>query len=163
MNTVTCVYGAYFDHITAFKASYHWTSVKGGAHTHFIDSFASTKHTWAPPLTEVQRYSSDVIKICGGIILDFYIGLSHISTRVSFWQCTLIYNSYNNLHYANSASVIFNICILSLLTDCMSAKSTLRQLRTSETRCLLFVLISLREGISTIMIFAGIWLVSGTQ
>ena len=28
---------AYFDHITAFKVLYHSTSVKGGAHTHYVD------------------------------------------------------------------------------------------------------------------------------
>ena len=27
----------YFDHITAFEALYHWTSVKGGAHIRFVD------------------------------------------------------------------------------------------------------------------------------
>ena len=51
----------YFDHIAAFKAPYHWTSVKGGAHMRFIglsDIHASTKHVWAPPLTEVQRYGT---------------------------------------------------------------------------------------------------------
>ena len=52
---------AYFDRIAAFKATYRWTSIKGGAHTHFIDLLAihaSTKHVWALPLTEVQRYSA---------------------------------------------------------------------------------------------------------
>ena len=28
----------YFDCIAAFKAPYHWTSVKGGAHKCFVDS-----------------------------------------------------------------------------------------------------------------------------
>ena len=49
----------YFDHITAFKAPYCWTSIKGGAHMHFVDSLdihESTKLVWAPPLTEVQAY-----------------------------------------------------------------------------------------------------------
>ena len=52
---------AYFDRIAAFKAPYRWTSVKGGAHTRFVDSlaiYASTKRVWAPPLTEVQRYGA---------------------------------------------------------------------------------------------------------
>ena len=51
----------YFDCIAAFEAPYRWTSVKGGAHTHFVDSsdiHASTLHVWAPPLTEVQRYGA---------------------------------------------------------------------------------------------------------
>ena len=52
---------AYFNHITAFEAPYRWTSVIGGAHIHFIallDIHASTKHAWAPSLTEVQRYGA---------------------------------------------------------------------------------------------------------
>ena len=47
----------YFDRIAMFKAPYRWSSVKGGAHTRFVDSLdihASTKHIWAPPLTEVS-------------------------------------------------------------------------------------------------------------
>ena len=47
----------YFDRIAAIEALYHWTSVKGGAHMHFMDLLdihASTKHAWALPLTEVQ-------------------------------------------------------------------------------------------------------------
>ena len=46
---------AYFDRIVAFGAPYHWISVKGGAHTRFVDSWdihTSTKHIWAPPLTK---------------------------------------------------------------------------------------------------------------
>ena len=52
---------AYFNHITAFKAPYCWTSIKGGAHTHFVGLLhihASTKHVWAPPLEEVHRYGT---------------------------------------------------------------------------------------------------------
>ena len=52
---------AYFDRVAAFEASYRWTSVKGGAHTRFVDLLdihASTKRVWAPPLTEVQRYGA---------------------------------------------------------------------------------------------------------
>ena len=52
---------AYFDHIAAFEAPYCWTSVKGGAHTSFIDSLdihATTKHVWAPPLMEDQQYGT---------------------------------------------------------------------------------------------------------
>ena len=38
---------AYFDRIAAFGAPYHYTSVKGGAHMHFMDLLdihASMKH-----------------------------------------------------------------------------------------------------------------------
>ena len=51
----------YFDRIAASEVPYRWTSVKGGAHMHFIDLLdihASTKCVWAPPLTEVQRYGA---------------------------------------------------------------------------------------------------------
>ena len=51
----------YFNRIAAFEALYRWTSVKGGAHMHFVDSLdihGSTKHVWVPPLTEVQQYST---------------------------------------------------------------------------------------------------------
>ena len=50
----------YFDRIAAFKAPYRWTSIKGGAHMPFVDSdiHASTKHTWALPLMEVQWYGA---------------------------------------------------------------------------------------------------------
>ena len=51
----------YFGRIAAFEVPYRWTSVKGGAHTHFVDSsdiHASTLHVWAPPLPEVQRYGA---------------------------------------------------------------------------------------------------------
>ena len=48
----TCVY---------IECSKRWTSVKAGAHTCFgnlFDIHKSTEHVWAPPLTEVQRYSA---------------------------------------------------------------------------------------------------------
>ena len=38
---------AYFDRIAAFEVLYCWTSVKGGAHMHFVDLLdidASMKH-----------------------------------------------------------------------------------------------------------------------
>ena len=52
---------AYFDHIAVFEVPYCWTSVKGGAHTRFMDvwiAHEATKHKWAPPFTEVQRYGA---------------------------------------------------------------------------------------------------------
>ena len=51
----------YFNCIAAFKAPYHWTSVKGGAHTHFIDSLAihaSMKRVWALPLIALRRFNT---------------------------------------------------------------------------------------------------------
>ena len=52
---------AYFVRIAVFEAPYCWTSVKGGAHTRFVDAWISnesTKRIWAPPLTEVQQYGA---------------------------------------------------------------------------------------------------------
>ena len=52
---------AYFDRIAAFEVLYRWTSVKGGAHTRFVDEWItnkSMKRVWAPPLMEVQRYGT---------------------------------------------------------------------------------------------------------
>ena len=50
----------YFEHITKFDTLKRWASTKGGAHMRFIDTSAIhvfTRHVWAPPLAEVQRYS----------------------------------------------------------------------------------------------------------
>ena len=56
---------AYFDCIAA---PYHWTSVKCGAHTCFVDAWISnksTKYIWAPPLMEVQRYGASKVVMWG--------------------------------------------------------------------------------------------------
>ena len=42
---------AYFDRIAAFEAQNRWTSVKGGAHMHYVDLLdihASEKRTYEP-------------------------------------------------------------------------------------------------------------------
>ena len=55
---------AYFDRIAVFEVLYFWTSVKGGAHTCFIDAWISdesTKCVWAPPLMEVQWYNASKV------------------------------------------------------------------------------------------------------
>ena len=52
---------AYFEYIPVLEALYRWTAIKSGAHTHFIDGWIaneSTKWVWAPPLMEIQRYST---------------------------------------------------------------------------------------------------------
>ena len=52
---------AYYAHTNSFKAIYLRTSVKGGAYTCCIETShidATTQHMSAPPLTEVQRYST---------------------------------------------------------------------------------------------------------
>ena len=73
---------AFFDRISVFEAPYRWTSVKGGAHTCFVDAWISNesmKRIWALLLMEVQRYGAskgnNVIEICGGITFNFYMGL----------------------------------------------------------------------------------------
>ena len=40
----------YFDHIAPIEVPYHWTSSKGGAHTHFIDLLGTVE----PRLSEPQ-------------------------------------------------------------------------------------------------------------
>ena len=84
------------------EVPYHWTSVKGRTHTHFIDAWISnesTKHIWAPSLTEVQRYStlstamqSESVQrygtgICDRIIFDFYTELSHLYSILDYHMC----------------------------------------------------------------------------
>ena len=84
----------YFDRIAAFETPYRWTSIMGGAHIHFIDSLdthASTKHVWTPPLMEAHMSStlngssvirclkySNMIEIRNEITFDFYTGLPHM-------------------------------------------------------------------------------------
>ena len=71
----------YFNRIAAFEVPYRWTSVKGGAHTHFVDAWISnesTKRICAPPLTEVQRYGA-IRRF--EVTFDFYMGLPHILTN----------------------------------------------------------------------------------
>ena len=51
----------YFDHITVFQMLYLRTFVKAGARTWCVVALiaaAFTQGIWAPPLTEVQRYSA---------------------------------------------------------------------------------------------------------
>ena len=58
---------AYFDRIAVFEVPYRWTSIKGRAHTRFIDVWISneyTKRVWAPPLTEVQQYGASNVVSC---------------------------------------------------------------------------------------------------
>ena len=52
---------AYSDRVTVFGALYRSTSVKGGAHTRYVDLSgidAALLRVWAPPLTEILRYSA---------------------------------------------------------------------------------------------------------
>ena len=88
----TCRCGvAYFDRVTAFKALYLRTSVKGGAQTRCIIASivaAFTQHVLNPALnrsSEIQRFErSDAIEIRNGIISDFYTGLPHIIFILQF-------------------------------------------------------------------------------
>ena len=79
---------AYFNRISAFEASYRWTSTKGGTHTCFVDAWISnesTKRTWALPLTEVHFERSDAIEIRDRITFDFYTGLPHVASVKAEW------------------------------------------------------------------------------
>ena len=70
--------------IAAFEAPYCWTSVKGWAHTCFVDAWISNKSTkriWAPPLTEVQWYGASKAAMWSKYTteyFDFYTGLLHV-------------------------------------------------------------------------------------
>ena len=62
--------------------------LRAGAHKHFVDSsdiLTSTNHI--QHLMKVQQYStltSDAIEIRDRITFDFYMGLSHINSHVSY-------------------------------------------------------------------------------
>ena len=76
-----------------FEAPYRWTSVKGGAHTYFVDAGLSTTRM-SPALNRssaIQHFKgNNVIKIRNGITFDFYTGLPHTySTTLSI--CEQIY------------------------------------------------------------------------
>ena len=50
---------AYLDRIALFEAPYHWTSIKGRAHTrsvHVSGIGTSTKSVWVLPIAEAQQY-----------------------------------------------------------------------------------------------------------
>ena len=73
----------YFDHIAAFKAPNCWTSIKGGAHTCFVDACNDSMKVHMSPAinrNSVIRHfeSSGAIKICDEITFDFYTGLPHV-------------------------------------------------------------------------------------
>ena len=59
--------GVYFDCIAAFKAPYCWTSIKGGAHTRFVDSLDIYEARMSPTINR-----SNFEK---GITFDFHMGL----------------------------------------------------------------------------------------
>ena len=48
----------HFDHIPVFKALYHWSCVKGRAHSGYIDTSAFTKHVWALP-----EFSASIVEM----------------------------------------------------------------------------------------------------
>ena len=80
----------YFEHITAFEAQYCLTSIKGMAHTRFVDLLdihASTKHVRSPTLNRssaIRHFKcSNAIEIRNRITFDFYTGLPHIH---SLWM-----------------------------------------------------------------------------
>ena len=72
---------AYFNRITAFKAPYLRTSIRGGAQTRRVDSCRIYTACLKPALngrSEIRRFErSDAIAIRNGITSDFYAGLPH--------------------------------------------------------------------------------------
>ena len=95
---------AYFDCIAAFEVPYCWTSIKGGAHTCFVDAWISNNSTnciWALPLTEVHQYGTLNTAMWSKYVME--------SSSVSTWDChkyvficwhNLMWNQYQcRCHY----------------------------------------------------------------
>ena len=58
IRTLGCYFVTYFNRIAVFEAPYRWTSIKGEAHTQFVDAWISNesmKYIWAPPLTKFSN------------------------------------------------------------------------------------------------------------
>ena len=73
---------AYFDRIAVFEAPYRWTSVKGRAHTRFVDAWIANEVRMSPALNGIQRFERrNAIGIRDGMIFGFYTGLSHMITH----------------------------------------------------------------------------------
>ena len=71
----------YFDCIAAFEASYRWTSVKGGAHMHFLDLLdihASMKRDKPSPWRKFSDTALQTQKCDQNTRHDFYMGLPHM-------------------------------------------------------------------------------------
>ena len=76
-------------YFTEFKVPYCWTSVKGGAHTRFVDALhvhISTKHVWVLPLMKVQWYTT-----------------SNVAMRSNIWQNKLRILHYPRVHFFHSS------------------------------------------------------------
>ena len=73
---------AYFDRIAAFKAPYHWTSIKGGAHMRFVEYSCIYEARMSSALNESSAIwcfkHSKAIEIRNGITFDFYMGLPQL-------------------------------------------------------------------------------------
>ena len=79
---------AYFECIIEFDTLLHWASVEGRAHTWHVNTSLSV-NIWcvyevhmSPALSGSSALLhvklGDVLKICNGIIFNFYLGLSHV-------------------------------------------------------------------------------------
>ena len=78
---------AYFDCIAAFEEPYCWTSVKGEAHTRFVDAWISnesTKQVWAPPLTNTALWTQRCNRSTRRNNLRFLHGLPHMHYIVTY-------------------------------------------------------------------------------
>ena len=76
------------------------TSIKGGVHTccvncvdfrleqgsYMLLRLSSMQHAWAPPLMEVRHFEChNSIKLCKGLIFNFYPGLPHVRSVHCTW------------------------------------------------------------------------------
>ena len=85
----------YFNHIAVFEVPCRWTSIKGGAHTCFVEVWISNKSMkciWAPALTEVQRYGASKAAKRSKYVTEW----PSVSTRdCHIYHCTCIFDGRN--------------------------------------------------------------------
>ena len=79
---------AYFNHTAAFEALERRTSVKGGAHTHYVNTYHVYTARMSPALNRssaLERFEcSSAIKIRNGKMFDFYPGQPRMVMELQF-------------------------------------------------------------------------------
>ena len=77
----------------------------------------STLRIWTPLLTEVLRYSAlntvNAVKICNGIMFDFYLGLPHVLLYTAHQSLPFTQNTAR-LQRSRATKVIYDSCIMNL-------------------------------------------------
>ena len=111
---------AYFDRIVAFEAPYRRTSVKGGAHMHFVDStrysciYAARMSPALSGSSAIRHFEgSDAIEIRDGMTFDFYTGLPHIHTYIYIHgtgMCVCMCSCTSKWVHLQSYHIALNFC-----------------------------------------------------